>query len=682
MMVAMFSKKILYFFILLFFILFFIAIAFLYIEKSHQAAEKQFKQHATIIANDIWALNRDGAESYLLLVTQEQHYKFLSVSIPGNTSFLHIKSPRLTGLTYFFNHIKFIDIRNLQEAIVYKGETIGTLQGEQYARVIFPLLNLLVFLLLILVVAVFIIHLFLNRKLLEQQVKERTKNLEESERRFHDLVNLLPEMVVETNLKGTITFANEKARIRLGIDNPEEMQISFFNLMDDTSREAARTFFYLALSNKDTDLEEFTALDTHNDPFPTLVRVAPRIVDGATTGARIIAIDITDRHRMREQLHRDQKMKAIGLMAGGVAHDLNNILSGIVSYPELLLLEIKDDNRFKRPLEMIHKAGLAASEVVADLLTVARGIATNPEIIAPNDLIVQYFDTPDFHQLKSRYPLVTFKSELDANLWNISCSPIHIRKCLMNLIINGVEAITGKGILSITTTNIEITDNVAKDETILANGLYSKICIHDSGSGISPHEIDHIFEPFYTTKVMGRSGTGLGLAVVWNTIQDHGGTVTVESNENGTTFDLYFPSVKKEIAPMIEQEDWKRHKAHGETVLIIDDEPNQRVIATKLLQMLGYSPHTVESGEKALQYLQNHSTDIVVLDMIMAPGMSGRETYSKILEIQPTQKAVIASGFAEDDDVKATIALGASVFIPKPYTLIQLGTALSKTLQA
>jgi len=229
----------------------------------------------------------------------------------------------------------------------------------------------------------------------------------------------------------------------------------------------------------------------------------------------------------------------------------------------------------------------------------------------------------------------------------------------MNLITNGVEAIKGKGTVSISTGNHQITDRQPDEKNFLSAGSYSKIVVRDSGTGIAPHEIDHIFEPFYTKKVMGRSGTGLGLAVVWNTMRDHGGTVNVISNNHGTTFELYFPSIAEGMIPVEETEDWRSYKGHGETALIVDDEPRQREIATELLTSLDYSVETVSSGEEAVEYLKRHSVDIVILDMLMAPGQNGRKTFEQILQLHPQQKAVIASGYAEDDDVRATLKMGA-----------------------
>ena len=670
-----------YLYVPLIFLLLFASIAFFYIEKTANQDKKFFKTHAAILADDIWALNQNGAEAYLHLAVKANHYKSLSVSIPGTDNYISASSPPLTGFSLFLYKLKLIGLKNLSQAIMHEEQIIGTLNGEQYIRVIFPLINILIFLLLLLLTAIFVNHLFKNKIFLEQQVQERTRNLMESERRFHDLVNQLPEMVLETDLIGNITYANNAAKSQLQLSLKKDTATNFFQLLEDDDREEAQKYFQESLEILSPKLVEFTLKDQAEKSYPILVRSAPITNDNKITGARMIVIDITERRSLEEQLNRDQKMKAIGLMAGGVAHDLNNILSGIISYPELLLLDLDKESTLRRPLEAIRQSGLDASDVVSDLLTVARGIAANKETIAPNVLIRTYLDSTDFQQLQSRHPLINFDISLAAELRNISCSPIHVRKCLMNLIINGMEAIQGKGTLTIVTDNHNQIQSFRKDKTNIDNGKYSKIIITDTGSGIAPNDMDHIFEPFYTKKVMGRSGTGLGLAVVWNTMRDHGGTVNVISNQQGTTFELYFPSIETEIEKVSEKQNWRDYMGQGETILVVDDEPRQREIALKLLTTLEYSAQTVSSGEEAIEYAKNHTADLLVLDMIMPPGQNGRMTFEQILKIHPRQKAIIASGFAEDEDVRATLAMGAMAFISKPYTLQQIASTIHKVLQ-
>ncbi len=663
------------------FLLVFSGIAYIFIVNAAHLDQKKFNNHAAIVADNIWALNKNGADAYLQLAVQANHYKSLSVSLPVTGTYISVTSSPLTGLSLFLHRIKLIGLKKLSQEIWYGNKVIGTLNGEQYIRVIFPLINILIFLLLLLLTAIFIIHLFKSRNFLEQQVQERTRNLVESEGRFHDLVNLLPEMVLETDLTGNITYANKVAIKQLQLSFAKDTGTNFFQLIREDEREEAKRNFRNTLKGEPSKLIEFTAIGQKENIYPILIHSAPITHNSKVSGARMIVIDITERQLLEEQLNRDQKMKAIGLMAGGVAHDLNNILSGIVSYPELLLLDMDQENTLRRPLEAIRRSGLEASEVVSDLLTVARGIAASKEITSLNVLIRSYFDSTDFQQLKTMHPLIGFDLSLAPELRNISCSAIHVRKCLMNLIINGMEAIQGKGTISIVTSNHDQLLPLTKDKQNCAKRNFTKIVIHDNGSGIASNDMDHIFEPFYTKKVMGRSGTGLGLAVVWNTMSDHGGTVNVISDPHGTAFELCFPSVETKIAQLPEQENWKDYVGKGETILIIDDEPRQREIASQLLTLLEYSVQTVSSGEAAVEYSKSHSTDLLILDMIMLPGQNGRKTFEQILNIHPRQKAIIASGFADDADVRATLAMGANAFISKPYTLLQLALTIHKILR-
>ncbi len=400
-----------------------------------------------------------------------------------------------------------------------------------------------------------------------------------------------------------------------------------------------------------------------------------------------IASDITrikqatrEKAVLQEKLLRARKMEAIGLMAGGVAHDLNNILSGIVGYPDLLLMQVPADSKLRRPIEEIQKSGHRATEVVADLLTVARGVAASREICNPNSLIAEYLNSPECQKLQSLHTNVTCTSELEPDLLNISCSPVHIKKCIMNLMLNAAEAISEDGSIIINTEN-QYVDKPIAENCYMEKGEYVVLSFMDTGSGISEEDINRIFEPFYTKKVLGRSGTGLGLAVVWNTVQDHGGGITVESDERGTTFKLYFPATREDLSEQIKIFRLDELMGDGEKILVIDDEALQRDIAVRMLTALGYQVASVSSGEEAIEYLEKNSVDLLLLDMIMDPGMGGLETYELVINLYPGQKAIIASGFSENKNVKNVQKIGAGQFIKKPYTMNRIGAAVRHALE-
>ena len=181
---------------------------------------------------------------------------------------------------------------------------------------------------------------------------------------------------------------------------------------------------------------------------------------------------------------------------------------------------------------------------------------------------------------------------------------------------------------------------------------------------------------------MGRSGTGLGLAVVWNTVQDHKGYIDVVSQEDGTTFELYFPITRDEVSGKDLSKSMKDYQGKQETILVVDDMENQRVISCKMLDKLGYKAKAVSSGEEAVEYLHENTVDLILLDMIMDPGINGRETYERIIKTHPKQKAIIVSGFAQTDEVKQAQKLGAGQYIKKPVTLEKIGLAVKEELDA
>lgn len=234
--------------------------------------------------------------------------------------------------------------------------------------------------------------------------------------------------------------------------------------------------------------------------------------------------------------------------------------------------------------------------------------------------------------------------------------------------------------ITIATANVTITEQEAEQQGLPA-GDYAVLRVSDSGPGIAEADLEHIFEPFYTKKEMGRSGTGLGLAVVWNTMQDHNGRVSVVSGDHGTTFSLFFPASHEEATVEEQEASVEELQGRREKILVVDDQANQRDIACRFLEHLNYQCHAVASGEEALDYLAEQAVDLVVLDMIMGSGMDGCQTYAAMVRRHPGQKAVIASGFSENSNVREAQRLGAGEFIRKPYSMVQLGEAVKKALK-
>ena len=382
-----------------------------------------------------------------------------------------------------------------------------------------------------------------------------------------------------------------------------------------------------------------------------------------------------------KRLARAKKMEALGTLAGGVAHDLNNVLSGIVSYPELLLLELPEDSPLRKPILTMQKSGKKAATIVQDLLTLARRGVVATEVTNLNQIVDSYLKSPECENLEQFHPGVKIETDLEINLLNVMGSPVHLSKTVMNLVSNAAEAMPDGGNIFISTRN-EYVDKPIRGYDDVKEGEYVILSVSDTGIGISSEDTEKIFEPFYTKKVMGRSGTGLGMAVVWGTVKDHRGYIDVQSTKGkGTTFTLYFPVTRKEITGRKQALPTDEYMGKGKTVLVVDDVEEQREIASAVLKKLGYSVTTVSSGEEAVEYMKGNSADLLILDMIMDPGIDGLETYRRILELCPGQKAIIASGFSETDRVKEAQRLGAGKYIKKPYTLEKIGIAVKEELE-
>lgn len=389
--------------------------------------------------------------------------------------------------------------------------------------------------------------------------------------------------------------------------------------------------------------------------------------------------DVTEQVELQNRLKNSQKMEAIGMLAGGVAHDLNNILSGLVSYPDMLLINKSPDDPMTTPLQTIKKSGERAATIVQDLLTLARRGVGNQVTTNINKIITEFLTSPEHRGICKNTSGVEYIIDLDNSLPNIKGSTVHLSKILMNFFTNGVEAMSEGGLLKISTKEVTLQKEYAGYE-IIPPGNFATLTIIDTGIGMSTGEINRVFEPFYTSKIMGRSGTGLGMAVVWGTVKDHDGYIDIKSKPGqGTTFTVYIPTTD-EVMPEQRQSDLQEYLGNGEKILIVDDLEEQRSLTLGILDKLGYETAAAASGIEAIEKCKKQTYDLLVLDMIMPGEYDGLSTYETIKSSYPKQKAIIVSGFSETSRVKKAQALGAGTYLKKPYTVELLAAAIYREI--
>ncbi len=428
-----------------------------------------------------------------------------------------------------------------------------------------------------------------------------------------------------------------------------------------------------------------TALIHHQE---TLEEIIGQRTAELTESNRELKQEIEDRLRAEAErreieikLQRAEKMEALGTLAGGVAHDLNNILSGIVSYPELILMDLPQESPLHAPLQTIQKAGEKAAFIVQDLLTLARrGVATT-EALNLIDVVADYLKSPEHCKILESHPGVQVETQFNTGGLTIKGSRVHITKTIMNLVSNAAEAIPETGIVRITIDPLRTAAHAGGDKSPPAGDLLM-LSVSDTGSGIRREDLEYVFEPFYTTKVMGKSGSGLGMAVVWGTVKDHNGRIDIQSEVGrGTTVTIYFPAAQP-AEPVAPRELPPTTGARNQTILVVDDIAEQRLITVGMLKKLGFQATAVDSGEAALEVLAQRRFDLLILDMVMDPGIDGLETYHRCIQRNPNQRAVIASGYSQNNRVKAAQQLGPCLYIKKPFLLNALNQVVHEALKA
>jgi PAS domain S-box-containing protein len=507
------------------------------------------------------------------------------------------------------------------------------------------------------------------------------RDLQVSEQRFQILSDAAWEGIV-IHSDGQIVEANEQF-LEIFQFSPEDLVggLSLAGIISPSSTNEARDRILRGVNGS------CTAYAMRKDATEIPIEVKSRSINYLNKTRHVCVIrDISERIKAEEdklalqkKLSSASKLNALGLMAGSIAHDLNNILSGIVSYPDLLLLQMDESDKYYQQILKIQESGKRAAAVVSDLVAITRGRQQPKTVENINDIVMGYLDSLEHCERLAGFNNVSIQTKLHKKIHNTCCSPSHLHKLLLNLIGNSMEALGENGCIAVSTENCLFSHPLQAGEDSQSEAEHVKITIADNGPGISEDDAERIFDPFYTTKDKGKSGSGLGLSIVWNIIQEHEGWIEVKDNKPGAVFEIYLPATDAESCP-IPQTKNDLQRGNGETILIIDDQAEQNEILETSLTKLGYKTFSVTSGEEGLDFLKDQTADLLLLDMIMGDGLNGRETLEIIRRNNLEQKVIIISGYANKEEIERTRELNVSFFLEKPITISKLCNSIRQSL--
>ena len=520
----------------------------------------------------------------------------------------------------------------------------------------------------------------INEKLKEEIVERRQveNELRESEERYRNILESIDEGYYELDLQGNFTFFNHSLCRILGYPEDDLKGVNSRRYTDTETAEKLDKIYNEAYS-KGTPVKRFRYKVTGKDGSTGYVSSSLSLMndsEGRPIGFRGISRDITElkhaevaRKSMEAQLQYAQRMELIGTLAGGIAHNFNNLLMGIMGYTALMLLEIDADHSNYMSLKNIEELVENGSKLTSQLLGYAREGRYEVKETNLNRLVRETSATIGMTKRE-----ITIHQELSETLHNIRADKEQIEQVLMNLYLNAVDAMPGGGDLFLETTNVtdrKITDKRYK----VAPGNYVLLTVRDTGAGMDKQTMEHVFEPFFTTKGLAR-GTGLGLASAYGIVKGHGGYIDFISEKgHGTTFSIYLPATEKEISDKRESSD-QLIQEKG-TVLLVDDEKMVLNAGEQMLRNLGYEVLLADDGQKAIElYKKNQDKiDIVLLDMVM-PSMGGGETFDRIKEINDKAKVLLLSGYSIEGEATKILERGCDAFIQKPFNLDQLSRKL------
>lgn len=515
-------------------------------------------------------------------------------------------------------------------------------------------------------------------------LKESEQALRDSQKNLQITLDSIGDGVIATNVDGYITRMNPVAEILTGFSLREAVNKPLNEILQitDIYHEAAPANPVDQIINHGRILPhakpgESLLINKHGNEYIISENGAPiRDHNNDVVGVVLVFRDITEQHQVEEKLRHSQKMDSIGMLAGGVAHDFNNMLAGILGYSQILMMKLEDE-KLKQFADNITKTANRAADLTSKLLAFSRKGKIHSTSI---DLHAIIRETGELLE-RSIDKKIELLIDLQAKYHFITGDPAELQNAILNLGVNARDAMPNGGTLSITTRDTVLNEAYCKaSHSDIEPGHYLELCVRDVGIGIDPEIQNKIFEPFFTTKEIGK-GTGLGLAAVYGTVTQHLGCIDVYSDKGqGTSFHIYLPISETQLATTTTSDE-AISETHEGCILIVDDEDIVRSMAYELLTEIGYTVLLAEDGEQgAIIFQKNYDKiDLVILDMVM-PKLSGQECFRKIRNTDPKARIVLSSGFAQNSTIETLKQQGVQGFLKKPYTLADLQTVVQKAL--
>ena len=504
--------------------------------------------------------------------------------------------------------------------------------------------------------------------------RQTAQALRDSEERFRELTDTLPQVVFEVDIRGTITYANRRAFELFGyVEEDLQRGLNTLEMIAAQDHDRAKANIGRVMRGDKPESTEYMARRKDRSTFPVMIHSARIVRDGEVAGLRGIIVDLSEHKaaekalkESEERLRQSQKMEAIGRLAGGIAHDFNNLLTTILGYSEMLLSEGTTTKEALESVREISKSAQRAASLTQQLLAYSRKQVLRPEELDINELVKNI--TKMLQRLI--HENVRLNTVLDPKIGCVKADPAQLEQVIINLAINARDSMPGGGNLTIETQNLVLDESFCKLRPEVVPGEYVMLAVTDTGCGIDKKIQKQIFEPFFTTKEPGK-GTGLGLATVFGTVKQSNGYIYVYSEPGlGSTFKIYLPVIQT-MKPKGRDhpKEWAGY-ATDRTILLVEDDEPLRKLVSQILERTGYTVVSASNGEEALRLFdspEHTEIDLLVSDVVM-PGIGGKALAEKLQARLPDLKVLFISGYPDEAVVHHGVLDEGVAYLQKPFS--------------